>query len=142
MEITERYNHSMTVSYVDPGKDAAVDWGNKDLKFTNTSDDNVYLICYLTEDKRVHIEVYGKFLPDGKTITVEGKKTNTIDPETEYRVNFALPSGETKLVQEGKKGCSAATYKIWWDAAGNEIDREQIFKSRYNAANEIIEYGP
>lgn len=142
MEIEERHNHSMTVSYVDPGKDAAVDWGNKDLKFTNTSDDNVYICCYLSEDKRVHIAVYGKLLEDGKTITVEGKKTDTIDPETEYRVNFSMASGQTKLVQEGKKGYSATTYKIWWDAAGNEIEREQICKSRYNAANEIVEYGP
>ena len=142
MEIKERYNHSMTVSYVDPGKDAAVDWGNKDLKFTNTSDDNVYLSCYLSEDERVHISVYGKLLEDGKTITLEGKKTDTIDPETEYRVNFAMASGETKLVQKGKKGYSATSYKIWWDANGNEIEREQLCKSRYNAANEIIEYGP
>ena len=142
MEIEERHNHSMTVSYVDPGKDAAVDWGNKDLKFTNTSDDNVYICCYISEDKRVHIAVYGKLLEDGRTITVEGKKTDTIKPETEYRVNFSMPSGETKLVQEGKKGYSATTYKVWWDAAGNEIEREQLCKSRYNAANEIIEYGP
>ncbi len=142
MEIEERHNHSMTVSYVDPGKDAAVDWGNKDLKFTNNSDDNVYICCYLSEDERVHIAVYGKLLEDGKTITVEGKKTDTIDPETEYRVNFTLGSGETKLVQKGKKGYSATTYKIWWDAAGNEIEREQLCKSRYNASNEIVEYGP
>ena len=142
MEIKERYNHSMTVSYVDPGKDAAVDWGNKDLKFTNTSDDNVYISCYLSEDERVHISVYGKLLEEGKTITLEGKKTDTIDPETEYRVNFAMASGESKLVQKGKKGYSATTYKIWWDANGNEIEREQLCKSRYNAANEIIEYGP
>ena len=142
LTINERNAHSLTVSYVDVGKDAAVDWGNKDLKFTNSTDESVYICCYLSDDKRVHFGIFGKLLPDGMTITLESKKTGDIDYETEYRVNFTMASGSSKVVQNGKKGTSAVTYKVYWDANGNEISREQLCKSNYRATKEIIEYGP
>ena len=142
LTINERHAHSLTVSYVDAGKDAAVDWGNKDLKFTNSTDENVYICCYLSDDKRVHFGIFGKLLPDGMSITLESKKTGDIDYETEYRVNFTMASGSSKVVQNGKKGSSAVTYKVYWDANGNEISREQLCKSNYRATKEIIEYGP
>ena len=142
LTINERHAHSLTVSYVDAGKDAAVDWGNKDLRFTNSTGENVYICCYLSDDKRVHFGVFGKLLSDGMSITLESKKTGDIDYETEYRVNFTMASGSSKVVQNGKKGSSAVTYKVYWDANGNEINREQLCKSNYRATKEIIEYGP
>ena len=142
LTINERHAHSLTVSYVDAGKDAAVDWGNKDLRFTNSTGENVYICCYLSDDKRVHFGVFGKLLSDGMSITLESKKTGDIDYETEYRVNFTMASGSSKVVQNGKKGSSAVTYKVYWDADGNEISREQLCKSNYRATKEIIEYGP
>ena len=142
LKVDERHSHSLTVSYVDLGKDAAVDWGNKDLRFTNTSSDRVYICCYLTEDKRVRVGVFGKLLDDGVTITLEGVKTGPVDYTTEYQMNFELYSGQTRLVQNGKKGYKATTYKIWWDANGNELRRSELCKSTYQATPEIIEYGP
>ena len=39
LQVDERYNHSMIVSYVDPSADAAIAWDSgKDLKFTNNTD--------------------------------------------------------------------------------------------------------
>ena len=142
LKIKERHPHSLTVSYVDVGKDAAVDWGNKDLKFTNNSDDNIYIICYLSSDKRVYCEIYGKKLANGVSITLEGKKTDSIDYETQYQLNFNMAPGTSKVTQQGKKGTKAVAYKFWWDANGNEIKREQFCKSSYRATPEIIEYCP
>ncbi|MBQ3575611.1 MAG: VanW family protein [Clostridia bacterium] len=142
LKIKERHPHSLTVSYVDVGKDAAVDWGNKDLKFTNNSDDNVYIICYLNADKRVVVEIYGKKLANGVTITLEGKKTESVDFETQYELNFNMTPGTSKVVQEGKKGTKAVAYKFWWDANGNEIKREQFCKSSYRSTPQIIQYCP
>ena len=142
LQLDERHSHSLTVSYVDLGKDAAVDWGNKDLRFTNNSDDRIYICCYLTDDKRVRIGVFGKLLPNGTSITVEGVKTGTSDYKTEYQMSFELASGQTKVIQEGKKGYRATAYKIWWDANGNEIRRSELCKSNYQSTPEIIAYGP
>lgn len=142
MTIKERHAHSMRVSYVDPGKDATVDWENKDLKFTNNTSEKVYICGYLTSNKTVRIGMFGRLLPNGESISVETKKSKSKDYSTQYQVNFLLPSGETKTIQSGKKGCTAETIKVRKDASGNEISRETLFKSTYSPTNEIIEYGP
>ena len=142
LQIVERHNHSLTVSYVDRGKDAAVDWGNKDLRFTNTGDEPVYLVCLLTDDKRVRIGVFGKYLPNGESITVEGETTGRIGYDTVYQPNLAFPSGYSEVTRHGKKGYTAVAYKIRWDAQGNEIGRELLCSSTYRATDEIVEYGP
>jgi len=142
LEIVERHNHSLTVSYVDRGKDAAVNWGSQDLRFTNTSGDNIYISCYLDGDKRVRFGVFGKLLPDGETITVEAKTTEKIDFETELVPNAALASGKTQVAQKGKQGYEAEAYKVRWDADGDRISRELLCRSRYKSVTEIIEYGP
>lgn len=142
MRIDERNSHSMTVSYVDPGKDAAVDWGNKDLKFTNTTDEKVYICCYLSDDKRIRFGIFGRLPENGRTITVESKKTGDVDYETEYQINFTMASGQQNLVQKGKKGCTAVTWKVYHDADGNETARYEMYNSRYQATKEIIEVGP
>jgi len=142
MKIDKRSSHSLTVSYVDIGKDAAVDWGNKDLCFTNVSDDRVYICGYVNEEKRVCIGVFGKLLENGMTITVESEKTGTREYETEYQMSFELAPGQTRVLQKGKDGYTAMAYKVWWDANDNELRRTELCKSNYQSTPEIIEYGP
>ena len=131
MEIVERHNHSLTVSYVDKGKDATVDWGNQDFRFKNTSSDNIYICCYLTDDKRVRFGIFGKLLPNGEKITVEAVTTEVMKAETEYQPSAFLGKGQTYVLQEGRNGYKAEAYKVRWDAEGNEISRELLCKSVY-----------
>jgi vancomycin resistance protein YoaR len=44
-EFTERSQHSQRVAYVPLGRDAAIYWGSKDLKFTNTSDYKIKILA-------------------------------------------------------------------------------------------------
>ncbi len=142
MQIDERHNHSLTVAYVDKGKDAAVNWKSQDLKFTNTSKDDVYLVCVLTDDRRVRIGVFGKLLPNGETIEIEAQTTGTIDYDTVYQPSLSLAPGTTNVTQKGKNGYTAVAYKVRKDANGNTISRELLCKSSYKATNQVIEYGP
>ena len=41
LKVTERHKHSREVPYIEKGKDAAVSYGNSDLKFKNTLDSDV-----------------------------------------------------------------------------------------------------
>ncbi len=141
MEIVERHNHSLTVHYVDKGKDATVDWGNQDFRFKNTSSDNIYICCYLTDDKRVRFGIFGKLLPNGEKITVEAVTTEVMKAETEYQQSAFLAPGQTYVLQKGRNGYKAEAYKVRWDALGNEISRELLCKSVYKKKNEIIQYG-
>lgn len=43
LEVTERFNHSMIVSYVDPSADAAIAGTYKDLKFVNNTKAPIYI---------------------------------------------------------------------------------------------------
>ena len=43
VEITERYAHSMLVSYVEPSMDAAIADDVKDLKFRNNKENPIYI---------------------------------------------------------------------------------------------------
>ena len=141
MQIDERHNHSLTVAYVDKGKDATVDWGHQDLKFTNTSPDDVYICCYLTEDKRVRFGIFGRLLPNGEKITLDAMTTEAVKYQTEYQPDPSLASGETVVSQNGRDGYKAEAYKVRWDADGNELSRELLCSSIYKAKNEIILYG-
>ena len=141
MEIVERHNHSLTVSYVDRGKDAAVNWNSQDLKFTNHSGDDVYICCFVTEDKRVRFGIFGRLLPNGETITLEGRTTETVKYDTKYEYSGFLMPGETKVVEKGKNGYKAEAYKIRWDAQGNQLSKELLCKSSYKSRNEVIQFG-
>lgn len=141
MEIVERHNHSLTVSYVDKGKDAAVNWKSQDLQFTNHSGDDVYICCFVTDDRRVRFGIFGRLLPNGETITLEGRTTATIKYDTTYQHSAFLLPGETKVVEKGKNGYKAEAYKIRWDAQGNQLSRELLCKSTYKSRNEVIQFG-
>ena len=142
LKVTERHNHSMPVSYVDKGKDAAVSWGAQDLKFVNNSSEPVYIVAYLDDDKRVRIGVFGRLLDDGRYITVEAKLTYTKEFETVYQYNaFLLPGTQAEL-QSGRNTYEAMAYKCTWTADGELISREELCKSAYRGRDQIIEYGP
>lgn len=142
LQIVERHNHSLTVAYVDRGKDAAVNWNSQDLRFTNNSDDNVYICCFLSDDKRVRVGVFGKLLPNGESIVIESEVTGTTSFETVYQPNLALAAGASQVTQKGKDGCSAVAYKVRKDASDNTISREELCRSSYKPVNQIVEYGP
>ena len=142
LQIVERHNHSLTVAYVDRGKDAAVNWNSQDLRFTNNSDDSVYICCFLSDDKRVRVGVFGKLLPNGESIAIESEVTDTTSFETVYQPNLALATGASQVTQKGKDGCSAVAYKVRKDASDNTISREELCRSSYKTVNQIVEYGP
>ena len=141
LKIVERHNHSLTVHYVDSGKDATVNWDSQDLRFKNTTGDRIYICCYLTKDKRVRVGIFGRKLPAGESITVEAHTTQVIKYDTKYEPDRSLPFGETKVVSSGKNGCKAVAYKVRWDADGNEISREVLCKSSYKAKSQVVAVG-
>ncbi|MBQ3080020.1 MAG: VanW family protein [Clostridia bacterium] len=141
-EIVERHPHSRPVSYVDRGKDATVSWGSQDMKFKNTSNSPMYLVCYISENKRVYCDIYGELFPDGKYITIEGVTTQRINPdEPVYTYNPLLEPGATTILSEPRTGYRAKAYRIYWNADGTEITRDLLCESYYRPARGEVEYG-
>lgn len=142
MKIVDRSPHSIPSVYVDLGKDAAVNWPNQDFKFTNTSLYPIYIVGSLGRDKKVTFSIYGKLLDDGVTIKVASKRTGTSNPgEDQVIVDASLAPGERVVVEAARKGYTADTYRVYYNAKGKEIDRQRLFKSAYRAAGAIIRVG-
>ena len=60
LEVTERHNHSMIVTYVDPSADAAIaESAGKDFKFVNNTEAPIYIEGYTTDDKTICFTIYG-----------------------------------------------------------------------------------
>ena len=142
LEITERHQHSRPVTYVDKGKDATVSWGLQDLKFVNSQDEPIYIVAYVNSDKRVKVHIFGKLRTDGVKIEVVPQITEISNPGSDtYRYVDDLPTGETRVKDKARKGYKVNTYKIFYDAAGNPIEKEFLCYSSYAAKGAIIEVG-
>ena len=142
LTVNKRTPHAIPSSYVDKGKDATVSWPGQDMKFKNTSSSPMYLVCYVSDNKRVYCEVYGELFPNGRYITIEAKTTQTVKPDDPvYTYNPLLGSGQEVVVSEARKGYRAEAYRVYHSADGSEIKRVLLCKSYYKPARAQIEYG-
>ena len=142
LQVVERSPHSIPSVYVDLGKDAAVSWPNQDFKFKNTSLYPIYIVASLSKDKKVTFSIYGKLLDSGVTIKVVSKKTSTTNPGPDQIITDpTLAPGEQVVVESARKGYTADTYRVYYDANGVEIRRQRLFKSGYRPAGAVIRVG-
>lgn len=139
LEITERYAHSMIVSYVDPSSDAAIAGTYKDLKFKNNTDAPIYIEGY-TSGRTLYFTIYGQETRDpGREVSFESETTGITQPKTEIRATNAKIGSITK-VQSSHTGRTARLWKIV-TVNGVEQSREVFNNSTYRASPAIYEVG-
>lgn len=78
MTILERYNHRYKSSYVPYGEDAAIDYGNLDLKFRNDLNMPVYISAEMVGNV-LKCKIYGPPSPDYNWIEVKSSVTKLSD---------------------------------------------------------------
>lgn len=136
LEVTERYNHSMIVTYVDPSADAAIaESSGKDFKFKNNTDYPIYIEGYTTPDKNITFTIYGVETRDtvNREVVYESVVLERTVPEEEViYVNESLPVGYCS-VQSAHIGYKAQLWKVVREN-GVEVSREQINSSSYMKA--------
>ena len=92
-----RREHSIPSDYVDYGLDATVDTDHIDLKFKNTTGENLYIFCYITQSSRgsrwsdINVRIYGAALPEGTSYEPRSVTIETIPP------------GEVKIIYDKKQ---------------------------------------
>lgn len=154
LEVTERHNHSMIVTYVDPSADAAIaESAGKDFRFVNNTESPIYIESYVN-NKKITFNIYGKETrsPDRK-VTYVSEVLETIHPPSDAIYEDASqPIGY--IVKEGAHiGYKARLWKVVTEN-GVEVSRTQVNSSSYkmtprsatvgtatadpNAYNEII----
>lgn len=115
MKVEERYNHKWASSYVPTGLDATIDYPNLDLKLSNPTDCQMFIEC-----KVVGYTLY---------CSVWGAKPDWYD---EIRTHNEM--GDT-----GEKSYSVRAWRIYYKN-GEEVDREELFKSTYDNDYGVIFY--
>ena len=142
LEITQRQNHSMIVTYVQPSMDAAIAGTVKDIKITNNYSTPIYVEGY-TEGRTLTFSIYGKETrPDNRKVeyvsetlsrTGAGAPKEIVDP--------ALAPGARVKVQSAHNGLTSRLWKVVY-VDGAEVERTLLNSDTYTASKAIYRVGP
>ncbi|MGN0495507.1 MAG: VanW family protein [Lachnospiraceae bacterium] len=96
LQVDERYPHSLTVSYVKLGRDAAIAGDYMDFKFTNDTNYPIYISGYAGGGS-VSFAIYGHDeREEGRTIDFESKVIETYEPDDPEEI-------KDDTLEEGKR---------------------------------------
>ena len=142
LEVVERQPHSMTISYVDLSRDAAIAGTYKDFKFKNNTDIPV-LIEATTKGRTITFKLWGKETRDteNRKIKYVTKVLSETAPPPEV-VTKDPTQLETyrKVTQSAHTGYKAELYKVVYEN-GVEVSRTLVNKSNYSAAPKYVTIG-
>ncbi len=141
LEINQRNAHSMTVSYVDPGRDAAIAGDYKDLVFTNDTDNVIYIDTSIYSGV-LTVTIYGEETrADNRTIkytTVTTGETVTADPT--FNADSSVSIGTKSKTSSGYTGMTVELWKyVYID--GVEESSTKINTSVYQASGAVYTVG-
>lgn len=140
LQIDERYNHSMIVTYVKPSMDAAIAGTSKDLKFTNNTDAPIYIEGY-TNGGQIYFTIYGEETrPSNREVSYESETLSKTDPGVTLQADGGHGIGYFATVSGSHTGYTAKLWKIV-KVNGVEESRTEFNSSRYNPSNKILAVG-
>ena len=139
LEVVERSNHSMIVTYVDPSADAAIAGTYKDFKFKNNTDAPIY-IEGATANKQITFTIYGEETrPSNRTVKYVSQTLSTTDPGILIVADPGQPIGY-RVVESAHRGVQAELYKHVY-VNGVEESVTKVNKSTYNASPRTVVIG-
>jgi len=152
LEILEVNKHTLPVGYIELALDAMVSENWSDLRFKNNSENNIYIVAYLKEE-RAYVEIYGKTLDNRikvkrrsefiKTIGHPGDKI-IYDEKGEY-TDKVLYKGERFRLAYPREGYEAKAYLQYY-SAGNLIKeveiRHEVYEPQFGLVVEGVNAPP
>jgi vancomycin resistance protein YoaR len=130
LQVDERHNHSMMVSYIEKSKDAAIsEDGGKDLQFTNNLDVPIYIYGE-ADDGDLRFVIYGaEYRPKDREVTYESKVTHTEKVEVVINTSDEKYLGYFDCTNDGSEGIDAELIKTV--TQGGETYQETVNTSYY-----------
>ncbi|PKL42891.1 MAG: hypothetical protein CVV41_12755 [Candidatus Riflebacteria bacterium HGW-Riflebacteria-1] len=137
MKIDERHNHSIYdgINYAQRGFDAAVAWGYKDFRFTNSLDIPILIACSSGKGS-VKLEIFAEKKPF-EEIILEARNEQKHPFQIQKKTNASLKKGETKIVHPGVHGYSIEAFRRITQSG--KTREERLSKDRYLTFNRIEE---
>ena len=150
LEVVERAPHSMTISYADLARDAAIAGTYKDLKFMNSTDAPILIEAY-TQGRKITFNIWGNETRDTKNRRVEYVTVvldETPPPADVVTEDPTKPITYRKVTQSAHTGYKAELYKVVYEN-GVEVSRTLVNRSSYMPApryvtigTKVVEEGP
>lgn len=138
LEVTERHNHSLTVSYTPLGEDATVSWGGPDFKFKNNTDYPVKILAW-QEGSSMSVKILGTKTTD-KVVETKTEIVETLDYKTVEKTDSSLSAGQRETSQSGITGYKTVTYKIITE--NGQTTTVKANNSSYKSRDKIVLVGP
>ena len=134
LEIIRSNKHSLPVSYVPVGTDAAVAYDYKDLIFKNNTDYPIFIEAKVS-GKTVAVSVYGYPLDEGTTVEIATDVYETIKPaETKVILDtkgeFVTYTDETKVKKKARDGVKVKSFRVV-KVNGEEVSRQLLRDDYY-----------
>ena len=142
LQVDERHNHTMLVSYVDPSKDAAIAEGLMDFIFTNNTDAPIY-IYGVGYQGTLNFTIYGHETRDpNRSISFRSETLSQTDASTNVKLVAKSDQniGYLNQTQSAHQGLEAELWKDIVNADGT-TDTVQVNSSSYQASPAIYEVG-
>lgn len=142
LEIVERQAHSMTISYVNLSRDAAIAGTYKDLKFMNNTDVPILIQAY-TKGRKITFNIWGNETRDTDNRRIEFETrvlSETAPPADVIDKDPTKPVTYKKVTQSAHTGYKTELYKVVYEN-DVEVSRTLINKSSYSPAPRYITVG-
>jgi len=128
LQIVERRNHSLPVSYVTPGLDATYADGYINFKFKNNTGHHL-LIRTSMDNGRLTVKLFGQ-TPSDITYEVVTKTIRELPAPNKYVQNPTLRKGKKVTLQQGKPGLIVETYRVK-KQNGNVVSTDLVSRDAY-----------
>lgn len=137
LEVTQRVNHSFTVSYTPLGEDATVSWGGPDFCFKNDTDYPVKILAEQSNGE-LTMTIIGTKTTD-KTVTTRTEVLETYWPQRVEKKDNSMMVGQSRVEVSGITGYSTRTYKIITE--NGQTTEELANTSNYVKRDEVVYVG-
>ncbi len=140
LQVDERSNHSMLVTYVEPSMDAAIAGTYKDLKFTNNLSAPVYIEAQ-TGSRKLTFQIYGlETRPANRRIEYKSVELENIEPTVELAANWEAGAGSVSTVESPHRGCKAKLMKCVY-VDNQLVEESEVNKSSYQMTPKKVSVG-
>ena len=141
MEIVERRNHSLRVTYIDWAMDATLATNLIDLRWRNNTDHPVYVESVVTSAGEVIVNIFGyESRPEGRTLRFVPVHLGSTAPSETIIPDPDRPYGQRYVERRGVTGQQYALYKHVYQ--NNErVNRYRVNTSNYRVVNAVVRVG-
>lgn len=140
LQIDERHPHSMLISYLKPSKDAAIADGAKDLRFTNNTENPIYIEAYCS-NRKLTFNIYGvETRPSNREVVYESHTVYRSQPADIIKYDPSQPVGYTSSTGQRHPNAKSYLEKVVY-VDGQEVSRERLHTDSYSSSVKTIIQG-